>query len=71
MFLEGLRPIFKELLEQPVAFLGGFCSGVLRLDLSEDPVRSWLDRQADLTPAAGSSDAHNGKSEGPTTITIE
>jgi len=40
MFLDELTPIVKELFQQPVAFLGGFCSGVFRLNLSDDPVKS-------------------------------
>ena len=38
MFLDELTPIVKELVEQPVAFLGGFFSGMLRLNLNDDPV---------------------------------
>jgi hypothetical protein len=39
MFLQELSPIFEELIHKPVAFMGGFASGLFRLDLSEDPVR--------------------------------
>ena len=46
MFFDELTPIFKEFVQQPIAFLGGFVSGILRLDLYEDPVKSWLDQQA-------------------------
>jgi hypothetical protein len=70
VFLNELTPIFKELTQQPVAFLGGFCSGVLRLNLADDPVQSWLAKQigAPYTPSA---EVHNGKSDGPQSISID
>jgi hypothetical protein len=72
MFLDELSPILKELTQQPVAFLSGFVSGVLRLNLADDPVRSWLDKQtgstAYQTPTTGS---ENGKTSGPQSISIE
>ncbi len=51
MFFTEIAPLLREFLEQPVIFCGGFCSGLLRLDLTEDPVRSWLDQQAPPSPA--------------------
>lgn len=45
MFLEELTPILGQLTQHPVSFMGGFVTGLLRLNLSEDPVRSWLDQQ--------------------------
>lgn len=72
MFLDELTPIMKELMEQPVAFLGGFFSGMLRLNLNDDPVKNWLDRQDGYTSASSSTtEINNGKSEGPQSITIE
>lgn len=72
MFLEELSPIVKELAQQPVAFLGGLFSGVFRLNLSDDPVKSWLDEQAGVTgyqtPTSGS---ENGKTSGPQSISID
>lgn len=50
MFLNELTPIFKELTKEPVAFCNGFISGVLRLNLTEDPVKTWLEQQAGFTP---------------------
>ncbi|HEY9639107.1 MAG TPA: hypothetical protein V6C57_01410 [Coleofasciculaceae cyanobacterium] len=70
MFVDELTPVFKELVGYPVAFLGGFVSGLLRLNLSEDPVKSWLDQQvgsASPTPENGT----NGKSNGPQSISID
>lgn len=71
MFLDELTPIVKELMQEPLAFVGGFCSGLLRLNLSEDPIKSWLDEQTG-TPSTPSprSESNNGSS-GPQSITIE
>ncbi|MFB8790529.1 MAG: hypothetical protein U7123_17165 [Potamolinea sp.] len=72
MFLDELTPVFKELTQQPVAFLGGFFSGVLRLNLSDDPVKSWLDEQTGSTGyTASTTGSDNGKSTGPQSISID
>lgn len=72
MFLDELTPIFKELTQHPLAFLGGFCSGLLRLNLSDDPVRSWLDQQAGSTAhTAPTSSSDNGRTSGPQSISID
>lgn len=69
MFMDELTPVFQQLTSYPVAFLGGFVSGLLRLNLAEDPVKSWLDQQTgSYTPSTSSST--NGKN-GPQSITIE
>ncbi len=52
MFLDELTPIAQELLKNPVAFAGGFVSGVLRLNLNDDPVKSWLSKQSGSTMSA-------------------
>lgn len=70
MFLDELAPIFREVTQQPISFLGGFFSGVLRLNLSDDPVRSWLDQQVGSAPSADTQ-INNGKSGGPQSITID
>jgi len=72
MFLEELTPIFTELTKQPVAFFGGFFSGVFRLNLSDDPVKTWLDEQTGSTGyTAASKESGNSKSSGPQSISIE
>lgn len=72
MFLDELSPIVKELTQQPVAFLGGFFSGVFRLNLADDPVKSWLDQQTGSTTyTAASSGSENGKTSGPQSISID
>lgn len=72
MFLDELIPMVKELIQQPIAFTGGFVSGLLRLNLHDDPVKSWIDEQAgssSYTPPAAS--GANGKSTGPQSISID
>ena len=71
MFLDELAPIFREMTQQPMSFLGGFFSGVLRLNLSDDPVRSWLDQQVGSAPSSTGTQINNGKSGGPQSITID
>lgn len=71
MFFDELSPVLKELAQHPVAFLGGLCSGLLRLNLDDDPIKSWLDEQAGAV--TGQSDV-SGKADtrrGPQSITIE
>jgi hypothetical protein len=72
MFLDELSPILKELTQQPVAFVSGFVSGVLRLNLADDPVKSWLDKQAGSTAyQTPTTSSENGKTSGPQSISIE
>jgi hypothetical protein len=70
MFLDELTPFLQELTRQPVAFVGGFVSGVLRLDLSDDPVKSWLDNQ-DVTITDDDDSVSNGGNSGPQKISID
>jgi len=67
MFLDELTPFLRELTAQPAAFLGGLASGLLRLDLADDPVKQWLRTQgaAPTAPAAEPSD------DGPQKISID
>lgn len=71
MFLDELAPLFREFTSQPIAFLGGLCSGVLRLNLSDDPVKSWLEAQTGVSPAASADNYHNGNSSKPQSISID
>lgn len=71
MFVDELTPFMRELARQPVAFCGGFFSGLFRLDLTEDPVRSWLNKQG-AVPAAGALDGTNSAApKGPKSIDID
>jgi hypothetical protein len=45
MFLTELAPAFQKLIQQPVAFASGFVTGVLHLNLNEDPLAQWLEKQ--------------------------
>jgi hypothetical protein len=72
MFLDELSPIFKEFTKHPASFLGGFVSGVLRLNLKDDPVKSWLDQQRGSTSyPTTTTGGNNGRATGPQTISIE
>ncbi len=72
MFIDELTPIFKQLTQHPVSFLGGFFSGALRLNLYDDPVKSWVDQQIGSTAYTSSTrQAHNGFSSGPQSISID
>lgn len=73
MFVDELTPFVRELARQPVAFCGGFFSGVFGLDLTEDPVRSWLGKQG-ANPAgttSGRSAPTNAATKGPQSIDID
>lgn len=72
MFLTELNPIVQELVQQPLAFLGGFFSGACRLSLQDEPVNSWLKKQG-MTDFSASTDSGNGnaRSNAPQSIDIE
>lgn len=72
MFLDELSPLFKEITQEPVAFLGGFFSGLFRLNLADDPVKGWLDQQVGTTSyTASTTSSQNGSSGGPQSISID
>jgi len=71
VFLDELTPVLKELSQQPIAFLGGFFSGIFRLNLADDPVKGWLDKQTGTTSFSTTTEVHNGKSSGPQSISID
>ncbi|HLO49043.1 MAG TPA: hypothetical protein VK211_11560 [Kamptonema sp.] len=72
MFLTEITPVLKELAEQPIAFVGGFVSGLLRLNLYDDPVKTWLDEQVGSTAYTSPTvENNNGKSDGPQSINID
>ena len=45
MFLTELTPALQKFIQQPVAFAGGFVSGILQLKLNEEPLSQWLEKQ--------------------------
>jgi len=72
MFVDELTPFVRELARQPVAFCGGFFSGLFRLDLSEDPVKSWLNKQgAAPTTSTTDSTVSSDNPKGPQSIDID
>ncbi|ACC79345.1 MULTISPECIES: hypothetical protein [Nostoc] len=72
MFINELSPIFREFIQHPASFVGGLFSGVLRLNLADDPVKSWLDQQSRSNSYTSSTtEAHNGKASGPQQISID
>jgi hypothetical protein len=68
--MDELKPILQELVVQPVAFMGGLVSGLLRLNLNEDPLRSWLEKQG-ASPATNANNGQNSKNSGPKSISID
>ena len=71
MFVDELTPIFKQLTGHPVSFMGGFLSGVLRLHLNDDPVRSWLSQQLGSQTYTTSTTGIRNSTSGPQSIKID
>ncbi|MFM1842032.1 MAG: hypothetical protein RLZZ490_768 [Cyanobacteriota bacterium] len=69
MFLEEFKPVAQEFCKQPVAFAGGFVSGVLRLKLTDDPLKSWLQKQG--VTNFSSADLNLAEPDRPQTISID
>lgn len=67
--------MMRELTQHPASFLGGFFAGLLHLNLTDDPVKSWLDQQSGGSSSTGSSypNGQNGSNGngGPQTISID
>jgi hypothetical protein len=68
MFITELAPLFQELVQRPVAFAGGFFAGALRLNLDEQPVSQWLERQMG---GMGASPVPPTSPSGPKSIAID
>ncbi len=73
MFLDELTPFIQELTAHPAAFLGGLASGLLRLNLADDPVKGWLNTQgADLSGFSDAGTSGNSRNGGaPKSIAID
>lgn len=73
MFIDELTPIFKQIIQHPVSFTSGFASGILRLNLKDEPVKSWLAQNMASTSYTNNSIiVDNGKAEaGPQSIRID
>ncbi|HEY9770701.1 MAG TPA: hypothetical protein V6C71_19805 [Coleofasciculaceae cyanobacterium] len=59
MFLSELAPAFQKFIQQPVAFASGFASGVLHLNLNEEPLSQWLEKQGYSSVNNNSTTPHN------------
>ena len=71
MFFDELTPVFQEFARQPVAFLGGFVAGALRLNLNEDPVKGWLAQQNITVPGNDDDSNNSDANNGPQKISID
>ena len=72
MFLDELTPLVREVMGQPLAFVGGLASGLFRMDPTQDPVKSWLEQQGASPFATASSSSSSPSSDaGPQTIDID
>ncbi len=69
MLLNELTPILTELTKEPIAFCSGFISGALRLNLTDDPVKTWLEKQAGFIPTNSQTDS--ATHQGPQSIDID
>lgn len=69
--MDELTPILTELTQQPVAFLGGFFSGILKLNLNDDPVKTWLEKEGAAVSTTASTIEETTSNSGPQSITIE
>ena len=69
--MDELKPIFEGFTQQPIAFLGGFVSGILKLNLSDDPVKTWLSQEGATVPSTSSPSEPTNGNKGPQSITIE
>ena len=70
MFLSELTPALQKLMQQPIAFTGGFVSGILQLKLNEEPLSQWLEKQGyNSSPSQRNSTASNASK--PQSINID
>ena len=72
MFLTELSPALQKLIQQPVAFAGGFVSGILQLKLNEEPLSKWLEEQGyNASSNNNSNSATSNNSSRPQSIDID
>lgn len=69
MFLTELSPLLQKFIQQPVAFASGFVSGVLHLNLNEEPLSQWLEKQGYDPASTNSTIQSNG--DRPQSIDID
>ncbi|MEM6447292.1 MAG: hypothetical protein AAFY57_04515 [Cyanobacteria bacterium J06642_2] len=66
----GSNAVLTELLRNPLPFCGGFIAGLLRLNLNEDPLKSWLEQQGISTDSMGGTPSSESD-RGPQNISID
>ena len=71
MFLTELAPAFQKLIQQPVAFASGFVSGVLHLNLNEEPLSQWLEKQGYNPSATNVTTPNSSNGDRPQSINID
>lgn len=71
MFITELFPIAQKLIQQPVAFAGGFCSGLFKLNLNEEPLSVWLAKQGYSNDKDNNDGNNSNNSNGPQSISID
>lgn len=69
MFLTELTPVLQKFIQQPIAFASGFVSGVLHLNLNEEPLSQWLEKQGYDPTSNNSTTPSNG--DRPQSIDID
>jgi hypothetical protein len=67
---DELTPLGQEVLKNPVAFFGGFFAGALRLNLNEDPVKTWL-AQNGMAVEGEAETTSESDGSGPQSISID
>jgi hypothetical protein len=70
MFLTELSPLLRECLTQPIAFAGGVITGILHLNVNDEPVKTWLAKQGTI-PSETSTASQPDDQTGPQSITID
>ena len=71
MFLTELSPALQKLIQQPLAFTGGFVSGVLQLKLNEEPLSQWLESQGYNGSSVHNNSATPSSNNRPQSIDID
>ena len=70
MFITELSPALQKFIQQPVAFASGFVSGILQLNLNEEPLSQWLEKQG-INTVSNTNTATPNNSDKPQSIDID
>lgn len=69
--MDELNPMIQEIVKKPLAFVGGFVSGLLRLSPENDPFASYLCNDVEPTNPIYPKNGDPSNGNGPQTIDIE